>query len=296
MNNPSSVLADFPKSHPFFVGIDSDGCAFDTMELKHKQCFIPEFIQHFELQAVAEEARAVAEFVNLYSIWRGTNRFPAYARSLKMLAEHPEVVRRGHAITPRAGLSKWVSEGKTFSDASLRQAIEQSDHPDLHLALAWSVAVNTLIRSTVQGVPPFAGVKDVLEALDGKADVMVVSATPGEALQREWNEHELARHVALIAGQELGSKAEILARATAGRYEPDHVLMIGDAPGDRAAAEANSALFFPILPGREAESWRKFRDEALNRFLAGTYRGDYMDARLAEFEALLPSTPHWKIG
>ncbi len=64
MNNPSSVLADFPKSYPFFVGIDSDGCAFDTMELKHKQCFIPEFIRHFELEAVADEARAVAEFVS----------------------------------------------------------------------------------------------------------------------------------------------------------------------------------------------------------------------------------------
>jgi len=296
MNDPRSPLDNFTNAHPFFVGIDSDGCAFDTMEIKHKQCFIPAFLAHFELNAVADEARAVAEFVNLYSFWRGTNRFPAYARSLEMLAEHPEVLRRGIAITPRPGLSRWIAAEKTFSDATLRRAIEADDHPDLRRALGWSVAVNDLIRSTVRDVPPFPGVKDVLQALDGRTDVMVVSATPGEALQREWNEHGLARHVARIAGQELGSKARILAVAAAGRYPPDHVLMIGDAPGDHAAARANDALFYPILPGHEAESWEKLRDEALDRFFNGTYKGDYMDARLAEFEALLPETPYWKSG
>ena len=29
----------------FLVGIDSDGCAFDTMEIKHKECFIPNIIK-----------------------------------------------------------------------------------------------------------------------------------------------------------------------------------------------------------------------------------------------------------
>ncbi len=28
----------------FFIGIDSDGCAFDTMEIKHKECFCPQTI------------------------------------------------------------------------------------------------------------------------------------------------------------------------------------------------------------------------------------------------------------
>lgn len=296
MNDPHAALRDFSKSHPFFVGIDSDGCAFDTMERKHKECFIPAFIKHFGLEPVAAQAREVAEFVNLYSVYRGTNRFPAYARSLEMLAEHPEVIAAGHHITPRPGLSDWVRTATTFSDAALRQAIEQKDHPDLQLALAWSLDVNAAVKSTVRGVPPFPGVKSVLEALQGKADVVVVSATPGEALHREWEENDIARYVSLIAGQELGSKTEILSRTTAGRYEPDHVLMIGDAPGDYAAAKANDALFYPILPGREADSWNRFLNEALNRFLTGTYKGDYMDALLAEFYVLLPETPHWKHG
>ena len=135
-------------------------------------------------------------------------------------------------------------------------------------------------------------VRESLAALAGKADVMVVSATPGEALRREWEEHDLARHVALIAGQEMGSKAEHLATAAAG-YDRGKVLMVGDAPGDRKAAEANGALFYPIDPGREDESWARFHDEALPRFFAGTYAGPYMAEQVARFERLLPATPPW---
>ncbi|MEE9562616.1 MAG: HAD family hydrolase, partial [Thermoanaerobaculia bacterium] len=70
-------LAELEPQHEFFVGIDSDGCAFDTMEIKHKECFIPNIIKHWGLQPVSKYAREAAEFVNLYSQWRGTNRWPA---------------------------------------------------------------------------------------------------------------------------------------------------------------------------------------------------------------------------
>ena len=44
-------LAEFQPEHDFFVGIDSDGCVFDSMELKHKECFIPNFINHYGCRA-----------------------------------------------------------------------------------------------------------------------------------------------------------------------------------------------------------------------------------------------------
>ena len=72
--------------------------------------------------------------------------------------------------------------------------------------------------------------------------------------------------------------------------------MVGDAPGDRDAARANGVLFYPIDPGHEDESWRRFHEEALPRFFAGTYAGDYMAAQLARFEALLPDRPPWEDG
>src|SRR5260370_9209484 len=83
-------LDRFARKHDFLVGSDSDGCAFDTMEIKHKECFIPHFIKHMGLQPVSKYAREACEFVNLYSKWRGANRFPAYLKALDFLRERPE--------------------------------------------------------------------------------------------------------------------------------------------------------------------------------------------------------------
>ena len=88
------------------------------------------------------------------------------------------------------------------------------------MALEWSESVNRSIGEIVKDVPPFPFVRESLESMQSKADVMVVSATPGEALVREWEEHGLRPLVSLIAGQEMGSKQEHLALAAAGRYAP----------------------------------------------------------------------------
>lgn len=99
---------------------------------------------------------------------------------------------------------------------------------------------------------------------------MTVSATPVEALEREWHEHDLARYMKVIAGQEMRSKAEHVRWAAKGKYDDDHIMLIGDAPGDRDSAYSERVQFYSILPGSEAESWRRFREEALPRFVAGT--------------------------
>lgn len=293
--DPQAPLRDFKKAHDFFVGIDSDGCAFDTMEVKHKECFIPPFIKHFHLAAVAKYAREACEFVNLYSKDRGANRFPAYVKALDLLAERPEVRRRGFQVPALKGLRDWIARETKFANPVLKAEVEKTQDPDLALTYAWSAEVNTTVGAIVRDVPPFPLVRESIESLKGRADVMVVSATPVEALTREWEEHGLAELVGLIAGQELGSKKEHLALAAGpDRYARDKVLMIGDAPGDRKAAEGNGVLFYPINPGHEDESWQRFFEEALPRFFAGTYAGDYMAQRVHEFEALLPDTPPWK--
>ena len=38
-------LVELKPKYDFFIGIDSDGCAFDTMEIKHKECFCPQHHQ-----------------------------------------------------------------------------------------------------------------------------------------------------------------------------------------------------------------------------------------------------------
>lgn len=293
-SDPQAALRDFAKYHDYFVGIDSDGCVFDTMEVKHKECFIPNIIKFFGLAAVSKYAREAAEFVNLYSKHRGINRFPALTEALDLLERRPEVARRGAKLPKLKGLRDWIARESKLGNPVLKAEVEKTNDPDLTLCLEWSEAVNRTVGEIVKDVPPFPMVRESLELLKGKADVMVVSATPVEALTREWEEHDLAKYVGLIAGQELGSKKEHLGLAAGGRYEADHILMIGDAPGDRKAAEANGVLFYPINPGFEDQSWQRFHDEALPKFFEGTYAGSYMDERIAEFEALLPETPPWE--
>jgi phosphoglycolate phosphatase-like HAD superfamily hydrolase len=146
----------------------------------------------------------------------------------------------------------------------------------------------------VEGVPPFPFFRESLEKLAQQADIICVSATPGEALVREWQEHDIARYAAVIAGQEMGSKKEHLKLAAGDKYEKERVLTIGDAPGDLAAARANRALFYPINPGHEDASWERFLGEAAVRFFNGTYAGDYEAGLIAEFDKLLPERPPWK--
>jgi phosphoglycolate phosphatase-like HAD superfamily hydrolase len=288
-------LVDLEPRHGFFIGIDSDGCAFDTMEIKHKECFTPNTIKHWNLQAVSKYAREASEFVNLYSKWRGINRWPALVMVLDLLRERPEVVAR-HVVPPEAPyVRQFIADDRyPKSNDGLQAFMAEHSDSELDTAWAWTTGVNDTVTDMVHGVPPFPWVHESLSLLEDKADMIVVSATPLEALAREWEEHGIARYVRVIAGQEMGKKALHLKLAAADKYPPDRILMIGDAPGDMNAARANNALFYPINPGFEEESWKRFYEEAVHAFLAGEYAGAYEARLIAEFEALLPDVPPWK--
>ena len=292
MSDPAQALRDFQPGNEFFIGIDSDGCVFDSMEIKHKECFVPMFVKHFGLQAVSKYARQVWEFVNLYSKTRGANRFPALARSLELLRDRPEVQARNVQVPSHPALDEWMARETKLGNATLDAEVA-GGNDGLAPIKAWSDAVNAHIADIVHGVPPFPLVRDCLGQALGRADMMVISQTPCDALEREWAEHDLAQFVKAIAGQEMGTKTEHLQFAAADKYPAEKVLMIGDAPGDHKAAKANGVLFYPVLPGHEEASWERLHGEALDRFFAGTYGGDYEAALFAEFDASLPEQPSW---
>ncbi|MFW5715475.1 MAG: HAD family hydrolase [bacterium] len=293
MSDPVQQLRDLNPQHDYFIGIDSDGCAFDSMELKHKECFCPNFIKHFGLQAVSKYARETWDFVNLYSKTRGYNRFKAVLVALDLLRERTEVQERGVRIPEMQGLREWIRRESKLGNPALEAELQQNPDPDLELALQWSHGVNRSVEEIVFNLPPFPYLTKSLQKLQGKADVIVVSQTPLEALQREWQEHDIDGYTRLIAGQEMGTKSEHIALAADGKYPPDHILMIGDAPGDLRAAQSNRALFYPIIPGREEQSWQRFYEEGLKRFLSGTFKGEYEQRLAAEFDASLPEKPSW---
>jgi phosphoglycolate phosphatase-like HAD superfamily hydrolase len=287
------MLKAFSPQHEWFIGFDSDGCIFDSMELKHKECFIPNIVKYFHLQAVSKYAREAAEFVNLYSFWRGANRFPALVKCFELLRDRPEVRRRNTQLPDWTSLQRFINAASALGNAALKEAVGKSGDEILKQTLEWSEAVNRDIEDMVKGLPPFPLVRESLHELQGSADMVVVSATPTEALRREWEEHKIQGYVALIAGQELGKKEEQLDLIASGKYPAGHLLMVGDALGDLKAARAVGALFYPIVPGKEDESWRRFHDDIREQFLAGKFDTKSEAACLAEFERALPKTPPW---
>ena len=295
-DNPAQPLIDLKPKHDYFIGIDSDGCAFDSMEIKHKECFTPAFINYFGLQAVSKYAREAAEFSNLYSVGRGANRFPAYLLALDLLRVRKEVIARNVSIPEMPALRHWLEVEAKPGNPALEAAVLAADgdaQTELQHVLDWSNAVNAAVEDMVHDVPPFPLVRESLTKAQPHADMVVVSSTPGEALEREWVEHGIDAFVEVIAGQEMGKKADHLKMAAVDKYPLDKILMIGDAPGDMKAARANDVLYFPINPGQEEASWERFYGEALDKFLAGEYQGAYEDAVVEEFLALLPEEPSW---
>ncbi len=296
----AKTLKDFKPKHEFLVGIDSDGCAFDTMGIKQRECFLPWMIACFGLEPVAQAARECKEFADLFSKTRGANRHKTLKRILaELLPSHPVTKAMGFNVPQYPHYFAWVDDPKNvLSNDGLKKAIEQASNPDakreLELALAWSERVNRAIEETVKNVPPFPYVRESLKKIQPSADVIVVSATPQETLRREWQEHDLAKYVTILAGQEMGAKAQQLGYATKGKYHKNHVLMIGDAPGDMDEGHATGALFYPINPGHEAESWKRLHDEAFAEFTAGAYAGDYEKKLIAEFDSYLPERPPWE--
>jgi len=292
VRDPAQALRDFRPTHEFFVGIDSDGCVFDSMEIKHQECFAPMFIKHFGLQAVSKYAREVWTFVNLYSTTRGCNRFHALIRALELLTNRKEVKLRGVKVPSFPALLEWTNRESKLGNATLDLEVAKGNE-GLKPVKIWSDAVNTTVKEIVYNVPPFPLVRETLDKAKAQADCMVISQTPVEALEREWEENSLRENVLMIAGQEMGTKTEHLEFAAKDKYQPNNILMIGDAPGDHKAATANEALFFPINPGNEEASWERLHNEGLNHFFAGTFSGKYQYQLLEEFSSYLPKTPSW---
>jgi len=281
-----------PKKE-YFIGFDSDGSVFDSMEIKHQECFCPAFINIYNLQGVAKIAREVWNFVNLYSKSRGINRFQAVLRATDLLRSRKELNER-HLLCPDTNeLRAWIERETKLSEASLSLEVRRNSHPHLRQALSWSREVSIAIRKIVRNIPPYPIVPEILNRASGKADLMVVSQTPGADLKREWVEYDIVKYVRLIAGQERGTKSEQLRFASVGKYDKNKILMIGDAPGDLAAAQANGVLFYPIIPGAEEKSWKRFSDEGLERFFTGKFSGNFSDNLLADFDAALPENTPW---
>ena len=290
------ALKNHMPTKDYFVGIDSDGTVFDSMEVKHKDCFVGSLIRIFELAAIAHEVHLVWNHVNIFSNTRGTNRFKALILTFNYLREIDRVKQLGIHFPKLNILKQWIKKGKILSNESLMNLINGSV-PEERLVLIkilkWSEEVNRTVKNTVFNLPPLEGAKTAMASLKPHADIMVISNTPLDTLHREWSENKIFSNVLYIGGQETGTKTEMLMRAAKQKYDNDKILVIGDSPGDLYAAKNVEALFYPILPTKEIHAWDNFNKEYLDVFLKGDYSGEKEKRQIEEFNTILKSTPPW---
>ena len=126
MVNAAKVLKELQPEKKFFVGIDSDGCAFDTMGIKQRECFCPMMVGYFGLQPVASAARECKEFADLFSKTRGANRHKTIVRILtELLPSHPMVKERGFKVPKFEHYCGWVNDPAShLSNEGLEGVIE----------------------------------------------------------------------------------------------------------------------------------------------------------------------------
>lgn len=277
----STIFDSFERKHDFLICVDSDGCAMDTMDIKHFRCFGPCMIEVCGLHAHEQELLARWNEVNLYTMTRGINRFKGLAIALKEAEEIYDDVQ----IDDLETFLRWTETTKELSNRAIEEVLAQKESKSLRMALEWSERVNVAIKNLPEEENlPFEGAKAGLAAAHAAADVAIVSSANAGAVREEWTRHNLIEHTDIMLAQDAGTKAYCIGQLLQKGYEKAHVLMIGDAPGDQKAAEDNGVLYYPILVKKEKSSWERFLSEGLEKFLSGTYSGKYQEERINEFQ------------
>jgi phosphoglycolate phosphatase-like HAD superfamily hydrolase len=300
-DDPEQQLKGFKRTKDFLIAIDTDGCVTDNMNGKHMLIFQPQYMEFYQLWSIESYFREVSEYYNLFSVDRGCNRFLAVQYTLKAFYNRKDVQNivkdkglKLPAIEPLNDYIAYCEKNKLgLGNPSLERYLStQPTNLYLHKLLGWSEAVNRTFPFVK--IPPFDNVKESLEIMARKADVIIVSQTPYEDLVNFWESNGLLSYIKTIAGQEMGKKGhhiELVKKA--GGYADTHTLMLGDADGDLKAVKQNNGLFYPVPAGYENQAWQNFPG-VFENFIIGNYAGEIEQKLLNFFSKVLLKRPPWE--
>lgn len=248
-------MTDVKQSYVFCV--DSDGCAMDTMTYKHQLFFGPIAADTFGISQ-KEDFLKEWDRVNLFSKTRGVNRFVGLVMGLEYAG-----------LENISALKEWVETTNSLSNQSLEEALAKNPSDDLQKALDWSNEVNRQIKAYEGDALAFPGALETLAKCHDLGKVYVVSSANKEAVEEEWQEQGLMAHVDDLYCQDRGKKEDVIAGLIKDGFDPEKIMMVGDSPGDLAAAEQNAVSFYPILVGKEEFSWLNLKDKIADAFVNG---------------------------
>lgn len=311
-------LRAWTPQHEFLCCFDVDGHLLDNMASKQIIVFQPHMMDVFGLRAVETYFRLHAEHHNLWSKDRGCDRHEAISLSLGSMLEDPVLAPELAAEMQdkigkiKASLDGYIDHinatGRAYGFDSLH-AWQQGNPGDANLTrfLIWSRAVDLTFPFVTIPMEPFPRVRETLDCVAERADVLIVSKTPYEDICNWLERHDLVRYVTAVSGKEQGGKDEHICLAMGGtfdarekkivrqgsKYAARNVIMGGDGGGDLEAARRNDACFFATPPAQEEEAWATAVDEVFAPFFEGRY-GDVEAVKIAAFEAALLDTGPWE--
>lgn len=283
-------LKRFKPNFDFFIGLDSDGTIFDSMNLKHNFCFIDPLVRIYKLSEIKDDVKKIWKKINLFSENRGINRYEALYIFFEELKKSNLLSHKNFAYPKLNVLNRLKKSNILLTNNNLKNLKNEIDNKiflDIKKAIRWSSYVNEEVKIKVKNLPPISGAQSTLNYLYKHADIIVISNTPRKTLLRDWRYSNINNKVSLICGQETGNKTDILKAATFGKYDKNKILMVGDSPSDYYAAKNNQVYFYPIIPNYEKSSWNFLLDEGLSSFFSNKYNRIAEKKKILEFESAI---------
>lgn len=270
-------MISIKPTHKVLICMDSDGTVMDTMTIKHVRCFGPCFLTAFNINTNKEEILKTWNDDNLYTKTRGINRFQGLDKILEYVKQF------GYTFDGYDEFHGWVTTTKEYSVNSINKALETCKDPTtFNLALYWSKIVNEEITK-LPPASPFEGVEETIKEAKLDCDLVGVSSANAQAVKEEWTRLGFYDDFKEVACQDKGTKSIIIRDTLANGYDKKNTVMLGDAIGDELAAKENGVWFFPIIPGDEVASWKKFRNVGLKRMVEGSFDEAYQQELIDEF-------------
>lgn len=199
----AAELKNYKKNKQFLLCVDSDGCAMDTMNIKHFNCFGPCFVQAWEITENVESVLERWNEINLFELTRGINRFLGFARLARELYPNDEDIK---------AFESWTRAAKELSEKAVFEEWKKTGNHVFERAYEWSKAVNKAIVSLPEESKiPFEGVRDGLKNASKNFDIAIVSSANYAAVTEEWERCELLQLTDAVTTQQDGSKAHCIA-------------------------------------------------------------------------------------
>ena len=110
-------VKEYKKKKDYLICVDSDGCAMDTMDIKHFRCFGPCMVEEWNLFKWENEILHRWNEINLYTITRGINRFKGLSIALREINDIYQKIEEIEVF------EKWVAESKELSNGAIEREL-----------------------------------------------------------------------------------------------------------------------------------------------------------------------------